>query len=385
MIDRKSRALPSGWRWTKLADVCEQDRRIIEPSSEEAKRLPYLSLEHIESNTGRILRNPNNLVENEGKSTSFAFDSRHVLYGKLRPYLNKVALPDFSGRCTTELIPILPKGIDRQFLALTLRRGEVVSAAMSEKTGSRMPRADMDKLFRVSVPLPPLLEQQRIAAKLNEQFTAVERAHNSVMEQFNLLDALVFVNLRQSLSSTTTEHVCLENCFTEIKRGVGENWKKYPVVGATRTGLAPAKEQVGKNPEKYKLVEPGTIFYNPMRILLGSIAMIDVGEDAGITSPDYVVLKARDGILHPRWFYYWFRSTYGERFIKSLARGAVRERILFNRLVTGHIEIPSWEVQCRVAKKLQVIKQIKGLVQAQAAAIYALPSVILRQAFRGEL
>jgi len=69
--------------------------------------------------------------------------------------------------------------------------------------------------------------------------------------------------------------------------------------------LAPAKEPVGKDPTRYKLVEPGTIFYNPMRILLGSVAMIDEGDAPGITSPDYVVFTTRPGTLHPRWFYYW--------------------------------------------------------------------------------
>lgn len=63
----------------------------------------------------------------------------------------------------------------------------------------------------------------------------------------------------------------LSEALIEVSSGVGASWSKYPVLGATRAGLALAKEPVGKSPERYKLVEPWTIFYNPMRILLGSI------------------------------------------------------------------------------------------------------------------
>ena len=96
-------------------------------------------------------------------------------------------------------------------------------------------------------------------------------------------------------------------------------------MGATRDGVAPAKELPGKHPERYKPVVPGTVFYNPMRILIGSIAFIDEGDEAGITSPDYVVLRGKEGVVESRWFYHWLRSPLGEQCISSLARGAVRE------------------------------------------------------------
>ena len=139
--------LSGKWRSVRLGDVCREDRCIVEARSERARQLRYLSLEHIESGTGRILREPGDAISDEGNSTTFAFDERHVLYGKLRPYLNKVALPDFSGRCTTELIPLLPTNeLARDYLAFVLRRNETVAITMRGKTGSRMPRADMDTL-----------------------------------------------------------------------------------------------------------------------------------------------------------------------------------------------------------------------------------------------
>jgi type I restriction enzyme S subunit len=99
-------------------------------------------------------------------------------------------------------------------------------------------------------------------------------------------------------------HVFLGDVLTEIKSGIGADWAKYPVLGATRGGLAPAKEPPGKNPERYKPVFPGTIFYNPMRILIGSVAFVDEGDEPGITSPDYVVFQGKDGKVDSRRFPY---------------------------------------------------------------------------------
>lgn len=190
-------ALPAGWRWVRLGEVCEEDRQIIEPISSESAKRPYLGLEHIESETGIILdsfrANPT-----MGISTSFAFDQRHVLYGKLRPYLNKVALPDFAGRCTTELIPLLPSNIERDYLVLVLRHPRTVRFAMQGKTGSRMPRADMDELLKYEFPLPPLDEQQRIAAVLTEKMREVELARRAAGEQLAQINQLPGAYLKQA-------------------------------------------------------------------------------------------------------------------------------------------------------------------------------------------
>jgi type I restriction enzyme S subunit len=177
----------------------------------------------------------------------------------------------------------------------------------------------------------------------------------------------------------------LGECLEEIKNGIGGNWNSYPLYGATREGIAPAKEGVGKYPERYKPVHELTVFYNPMRILLGSIAFVDEGDRAGITSPDYVVVKGKDKILHSRWFYYWFRSAYGISLIQSLSRGAVRERILFNRLSEGEIDIPDWKMQLHTAHALKDIVSLKKKILQEIKTIDAIPSVLLRKAFMGDM
>lgn len=152
----------------------------------------------------------------------------------------------------------------------------------------------------------------------------------------------------------------LGDVLVEVKQGIGKQWADYPVLGATRDGLALAKEPPGKHPTKYKPVFPGTIFYNPMRILIGSIAFVDQADEPGITSPDYVVLRGREGMLDSRWFYYWLRSPLGVQCINRLARGAVRERMLFNRLAEGTIELPSFTAQQRASSVLRELRPLRS-------------------------
>jgi type I restriction enzyme S subunit len=192
-----------------------------------------------------------------------------------------------------------------------------------------------------------------------------------------LVSSIVFDSIRRAKAKTYQ----IKGVLDEVKQGVGDSWNEFSVLGATRFGLAPAKERPGKNPERYKPVDAGTVFYNPMRILIGSIAFVDEDDEPGITSPDYVVLKGKQGVVDSRWFYHWLRSPLGERCIQSLARGAVRERMLFNRLAEGQIELPDYDTQVKASKALAQIKPMRAAIKQQIAELELLPQKLLAQAF----
>lgn len=179
-------------KWQTIGDLCVQDRTIVAADTPSASDLPFLGLEHIESITGRILRTAMSEAR-EGNGTAFLFDPRHVLYCKLRPYLNKVAVPDFAGRCTTELIPLLPKeGVARDFLAWLLRRPQTVEAAIREQTGARMPRANMRYVLAQTVFVPDSArEQQRIADEMTRRMELVRKTKSACKEHLQLLDTYV--------------------------------------------------------------------------------------------------------------------------------------------------------------------------------------------------
>ena len=184
----------SGQRIARLGDLCTMDRRVAGAGQASVARLLFVGLEHVGAGTGILNLDAGSRVGNR-KSTAFLFDERHVLYAKLRPYLNKVAIPEFAGCCSTELVPLLPKeGVDRDFLAHLLRRGETVDFVMSSVTGARMPRADMKMLMAMQAPFPQLDEQRRIADVLN-RVARVQRMHLQAAEAASALSSSLMARL----------------------------------------------------------------------------------------------------------------------------------------------------------------------------------------------
>lgn len=152
----------------KLSDIAPAKSLKVENISA-ADQIWQLTLDHIEPNTGSLLKREIQPFAKAGSSTHW-FDQRHVLYSKLRPYLNKVLVPDQIGLCTTELVPMLPdeERLDREYLAYYLRSTRFVEWISSQTAGAKMPRVAMETFWNHELPLPPLAEQKRIAAILDK-------------------------------------------------------------------------------------------------------------------------------------------------------------------------------------------------------------------------
>jgi type I restriction enzyme S subunit len=263
-------------------------------------------------------------------------------------------------------------GFDPEFLYLFLKNARLPNDGYGRHS---------KHLEELEVPAPLYADQRRIATELKIQLATVEEARSATQAQLAEFSQLANAIIRQSIEHPGTETTNLGEVLEEVKRGIGPTWADYPVMGATRKGLALAKDPVGKSPERYKPVSKGTVFYNPMRIMIGSIAMVDDDDAPGITSPDYVVLKGKPCKVDSRWFYYWLRSPYGERCIASLARGAVSERMLFNRLADGAIELPPHDVQLAASRALALIRPMKTTAETRLKEIEKLPSRLLAKAF----
>ncbi len=149
-----------GWEEKKLGEVVKYDK-----NQSIHKGLPYVGLEHIESNSGRFI---GSVESQEVKSSTFYFDEHHVLYGRLRPYLNKVLLPDFKGHCSTEIFPIkVNRQVAREFLFYWLIAGSTVKKIDATWTGARMPRANMNQVLEFDFAFPSISKQQTIVRQLD--------------------------------------------------------------------------------------------------------------------------------------------------------------------------------------------------------------------------
>ena len=142
-----------------------------------------LNLDMIEPNTGHIIEKV--YVDSKELLSVSPFDEGNVLFSKLRPYLNKVVIPNGKGYATTELLPLRPNGkkLNRTFFSYLLRSDEFITYANSIATGTKMPRMPLTSLRKFECILPPMEQQQ--------QFVAIaEQADKSEFELRKSIEAI---------------------------------------------------------------------------------------------------------------------------------------------------------------------------------------------------
>ena len=226
-------AIPEKWKWCNFGDVvaygkCEQ----VQPQNIE-KSAWILDLEDIESGTGNLLQKKKGISAQSNKSR---FRKGDVLYSKLRPYLNKVIVADDDGYCTTEIVPISPSvaqaPLDAQYLKIYLMSPYFVGYANQCSYGVKMPRLGTKDAQKALFPLPPLKEQYRIVAKLNELRPLVE-TYGKEQEALEKLEKEFPDKLRASLLQEAIQGKLVPQLESE-----------------------PAVEQIGKAPEDVPFAIP---------------------------------------------------------------------------------------------------------------------------------
>ncbi len=157
---------PKGWEKTELVKLCPLVKNSVSP--EEIKdNTNYVGLDSIEKHSGEI-HTIQTVKENELKSNKYLFSSEHILYGKLRPYLNKVANPSFNGICSTDIITLLPnqKKTNKAFVTNYLRGKWHVNWANNNTSGANLPRLNLTQFSRLKIMNPPIKLQNQFADKI---------------------------------------------------------------------------------------------------------------------------------------------------------------------------------------------------------------------------
>ena len=187
--------LPASWEWAAIGDVFLYDAGTKrEPTVLDQKQW-LLELEDIEKDTGRLLGRTR-VYERESRSTKSEFHVGDILYGKLRPYLNKVLVADKPGYSTTEIVALRPHlPLRSEYCALALRRPDFVDYVTRLGQGTKMPRLRTEDAVISPFPLPPLAEQHRIVAKVNELMALCDRLEAARDEREATRDRLAAASL----------------------------------------------------------------------------------------------------------------------------------------------------------------------------------------------
>jgi len=210
--------LPQGWVETKLENVISHSTEKFDPLIQPNQI--FIGLKHIEKNSGEINGKGNS---KETKSLKTIFHQGDILYGKLRPYFNKICIPNFNGVCSTDILVFQKnKLIENKFLKFFLMGNNFVSFCTQNMTGTQYPRISYKKISEFIFLLPPLNEQKRIASKIEELFSKINYAKQSLEHT-----KLQLEQYRKSLLVSAFEGKLTEQWRKENK--INENSENSPL------------------------------------------------------------------------------------------------------------------------------------------------------------
>jgi type I restriction enzyme, S subunit len=127
-----------------------------------------------------------------------AFRAGDIVYGYLRPYLNKVWVAEFDGLCSVDqYVYAVSSEANANYLAWFLRSPDFLSRAPIAIAPGQLPRIRTEEVAAVSIVLPALPEQERIAARIDAEMATVARAHTAAESQLAAVNSLPAAFLRR--------------------------------------------------------------------------------------------------------------------------------------------------------------------------------------------
>ena len=381
------------WRTARLGEVCS-----FEKNQHIHVGLPYVGLEHIESGTGRFLGTADAVTV---KSATFRFLPSHVLYGRLRAYLNKVFLPDFEGHCSTEIFPINPgPTISREYLFHWLSADATVKAIDATSTGARMPRANMSAVLDLKLPIPPLIEQRRIVALLDEAFEGIatakanaEKNLQSARELFASALAKIF-NADWTVVRIADACESIMDCVNKTAPTVAEA-TPYKMIRTTnvRNGVVSlvstnyVSEDVFKVWTRRQVPRRGDVILT-REAPMGEVGMLESDEHVFL-GQRLVSYRADSTKLDGRFLLYALQSDLLQRQIHALASGSTVQHMRVPDSKNLQLPLPTLQEQRDAVAILDAVRDetsnLATICSRKLAALAELKSALLHQAFTGNL
>lgn len=152
-----------GWQIVGFKDCADIDTNMIH-DFEGYEDYPHIGIDSIEKETGRLV-GYRTILEDGVISGKYLFTPEHIIYSKIRPNLNKVALPDFDGLCSADAYPILVKSevCNREYLGYTLRSKYFLDYILAFSNRTNLPKVNKNQVEGFKLPLPPIEMQKQFA------------------------------------------------------------------------------------------------------------------------------------------------------------------------------------------------------------------------------
>jgi type I restriction enzyme, S subunit len=388
------------WPEVPLGAVATIQRDAVDPKCVSLETR-YLGLENIESG-GRI-SDAATVGEIRPESLKYRFTQKHVLFGKLRPYLAKVARPDFDGICSTDILPISPGGeLDRDYLAHYLLLPETVGLAAARSTGANLPRLSPSELEKFSIPVPPLVVQRRITNHLN----TADKLRRDRQEALALLGDLLqstFLDLfgdpAKDWPVTTVADVAASEAGSIrtgpfgsqllhdefVESGIAvlgiDNAVKNEFTWSGRRFITEAKY---RQLNRYT-VRPGDVLITIMGTC-GRCAVVPDDIPVAINTKHLCCITLDQSKCLPEFLHiYFLKHPAARSYLQRAAKGAIMEGLNMGIIKGMPILLPPIDLQWEFVSRARAVSALKSTELQQLAELDALFGSIQYRAFRGDL
>ncbi|MFO1152062.1 MAG: restriction endonuclease subunit S [Rhodospirillales bacterium] len=234
-------AVPEHWEIERLKNRASN---IVEQTASAESDDLYVALEHVESWTGRI-RSTNTDTAFESHVKKFKVND--VLFGKLRPYLAKVARPERRGVCVGEFFVLRTQSYKLQsaFLEHLLRAKPIIDIVDASTFGAKMPRADWQFVGNMALAYPSSTEQSAIVRFLDHADRKIRRYIRARQKLIKLLEEQKQAIIQQAVTRGLDPNVRLKPSGVEWLDDVPKHWelRKLGSMGRVFNGTTPSRNQ----------------------------------------------------------------------------------------------------------------------------------------------
>ncbi|MBI3200083.1 MAG: restriction endonuclease subunit S [Myxococcales bacterium] len=421
--------LPEGWACPDLGTLVRPSKRKAEPGHRNGR--PYIGLEHIESETNRVIGWD---VGSGVKSTMCVFSCGDVLYSKLRPYLNKVTVAPADGVGSTEILVFEKQAhLVPQYLMWLLSRHETVRTANERAAGVQLPRITFEKIADITVPLAPLPEQHRIVGRVEALLAEVNKAKDRLDRVKVIIKRFRQAVLAAAYSGRLTgdwrllgPEIPICSAFDPREPGrfsldpdvelpeLPRPWVYAPIgnVASFQQGMQIAKATRFKEPGPGRL--PILRIGNYSTAFTDDVEYAQVGEDTLIAEAEDLILTRTGetrgkvltgyrGVFHNntfrinfdkrlvgrRYLLHWLQTKEVQAYILDRSGKSAQPDLTHKAFGPCPFPIPpppeQEEIVNRIEAAFALTASIEARVTAAASRAEKLPQAILSKAFKGEL
>jgi type I restriction enzyme S subunit len=397
--------IPAEWEVVSLGRLCQLGRDTVAP--QELPAMPYVGLEHIDSGEPKLRRWGSS---REVRSSKNHFVAGDVLYGKLRPYLDKAVLAEFEGVCSTEILIFkTDSGLTvPEFLVHTLHTQRFLSYAISTTTGTNLPRTRWTSLKDFKLVLPPLPEQRRIAhllgiiqrviAAQDDLIAAAREVKRSLMQRlFTFGPGPTPVPTKETQIGDIPEHwevVRLGDVAGRPQYGYTASASERPVgpkflritdiqEGRVSWSSVPCCEIDGRDLAKYEL-EAGDVVFARIGATTGKTYLVTECPSSVFASYLMRVRVKPERVL-PEYVHYFTNTEAYWRQIDASKGGRLKKGINIPVLTSLLLPLPPLSEQHEITDTLFAVDHKIETEEQRRAALQALFKTMLHQLMTGRM